>query len=136
MALVRSAAATAPSTLRCVLHGQTGHADVIGILRTGPFDALLSASSSEGVPVSMMEAMACGIPVATTAVGGVPELDPDGVAVELIGAEDGAEALAGATLRLIARGQQARTHARSTWERRWDAERNLPQLAQRLAGLP
>ncbi|MFY7991181.1 MAG: glycosyltransferase, partial [Fluviicola sp.] len=38
------------------------------------FDAMLSLSDSEGVPFSMMEAMAHEIPVLTTDVGGVPEL--------------------------------------------------------------
>ena len=36
------------------------------------------ASTSEGMPVSLMEAAACGVPVVATAVGGVPELVVDG----------------------------------------------------------
>ncbi len=36
-------------------------------------------STSEGMPVSLMEAAACGVPVVATAVGGVPELVLDGV---------------------------------------------------------
>jgi glycosyltransferase involved in cell wall biosynthesis len=36
------------------------------------------ASKSEGMPVSLMEAAACGVPVVATAVGGVPELVIDG----------------------------------------------------------
>ncbi len=34
-------------------------------------------SNSEGMPVSLMEAAACGVPVVATAVGGVPELVED-----------------------------------------------------------
>jgi colanic acid/amylovoran biosynthesis glycosyltransferase len=40
--------------------------------------AVLS-SESEGTPVSLMEAGACGVPSVATAVGGVPELIADGV---------------------------------------------------------
>jgi glycosyltransferase involved in cell wall biosynthesis len=40
--------------------------------------AVLS-SESEGMPVTLMEAGACGVPVVATAVGGVPELIVDGV---------------------------------------------------------
>src|SRR5207245_8261363 len=36
-------------------------------------------SDNEGMPVSLMEAAACGVPAVATAVGGVPELVEDGV---------------------------------------------------------
>jgi glycosyltransferase involved in cell wall biosynthesis len=40
--------------------------------------AVLS-SQNEGMPVSLMEAAACGLPMVATAVGGIPELVRDGV---------------------------------------------------------
>jgi glycosyltransferase involved in cell wall biosynthesis len=36
-------------------------------------------SDNEGMPVCLMEAAACGVPVVSTAVGGIPELVQDGV---------------------------------------------------------
>ncbi|HRG59320.1 MAG TPA: glycosyltransferase [Bacteroidia bacterium] len=41
------------------------------------FDLFVSASSSEGIPVSMMECMSFGIPVLSTNVGGVKEIVED-----------------------------------------------------------
>jgi len=42
-------------------------------------DLLLLASRQEGLPVAVMEAFALGLPVVSTAVGGVPEAVRDGI---------------------------------------------------------
>lgn len=51
--------------------------DVVAAL--GAADAFALASDFEGNPLSVMEALAAGLPVVATAVGGVPELVADGV---------------------------------------------------------
>jgi glycosyltransferase involved in cell wall biosynthesis len=43
-------------------------------LRLRAFDALLITSWTEGTPVTLLEAMAAGVPVVTTAVGGIPDV--------------------------------------------------------------
>jgi glycosyltransferase involved in cell wall biosynthesis len=42
-------------------------------------DAVVSSSNNEGMPLTIIEAMAAGCPVVATAVGGVPDLIDDGV---------------------------------------------------------
>jgi colanic acid/amylovoran biosynthesis glycosyltransferase len=65
------------------------------------------ASSSEGMPVALMEAAACGVPVVATAVGGVAELVERDRTGLLVPAGD-AGALAAALERLLAEPDTAR----------------------------
>jgi glycosyltransferase involved in cell wall biosynthesis len=90
-------------------------ADVADILRAS--DVFVLSSRWEGNPLSVMEAMASGLPVVSTAVGGVPELVQDG-ATGLLVPPDNAGALAQAlqalvddTARRRAMGAAARQHA-------------------------
>jgi glycosyltransferase involved in cell wall biosynthesis len=62
-------------------------------------DLFVLASAFEGLPVSIMEAMAAGLPVVATAVGGVPEAVVDGETGLLVPPRD-ASALAAALLQL------------------------------------
>ncbi|MGE5590083.1 MAG: glycosyltransferase family 4 protein [Bacillota bacterium] len=64
-------------------------------------DAFALSSVKEGLPLTLLEAMAAGVPVAATAVGGVPEAVEDGRTGLLVPPRD-PEALAEAMLRLAA----------------------------------
>ena len=57
---------------RIIFAGYAGQDKVKEYLQKS--DILILPSFAEGVPVTLMEAMACGIPVIGTQVGGVPEL--------------------------------------------------------------
>jgi glycosyltransferase involved in cell wall biosynthesis len=90
-------------------------ADVADILRAS--DVFVLSSRWEGNPMSVMEAMAAGLPVVSTAVGGVPELVQEGATGLLVPSED-AGALAQAMQALVddpvrrqAMGAAARQHA-------------------------
>jgi len=90
-------------------------ADVADILRAS--DMFMLSSRWEGNPLSVMEAMAAGLPVVSTAVGGVPELVREGATGLLVPPED-AGALAQAMQALVddparrrVMGAAARQHA-------------------------
>jgi glycosyltransferase involved in cell wall biosynthesis len=87
--------------------------DAAPVLRAA--DAFVLPSSTEGLPISLLEAMACGLPIVATAVGGSRQLVEDGVSGGLVPSGDshslseklliaGDPALAGAW------GHQARRH--------------------------
>jgi len=79
------------------------------------FDIFALSSFSEGTSVTLLEAMACSLPVVATAVGGNPELVQDGVQGYLVPSDDSA-AFAGAILRLTDVGLRTRMGAAARLE--------------------
>lgn len=59
------------------LHGRLSPAEVLSRLQQA--DVFLLSSLSEGISNAVLEGMACGLPVVTTAVGGMREAVEDGV---------------------------------------------------------
>lgn len=57
--------------------GRVSHANVVAYLQQA--DLFCLTSFSEGLPVAAIEAMACGLPVVATKVGGVPEAVIEGI---------------------------------------------------------
>jgi colanic acid/amylovoran biosynthesis glycosyltransferase len=90
--------------------------------------AVLS-SQNEGMPVCLMEAAACGVPVVATAVGGIPELVRDGVTGFLTPPEP--QPFAAALRRVLEQPDLARqmgAAARADAERRFSVTRQVDQL--------
>lgn len=87
----------------------------------------------EGIPVALMEAMACGLPVVSSALSGLPELVEDGVSGYLCQPRDVA-AQAEALLRL-SQGPELRARMGQAGRRKVVAEFDLGDNARRLAAL-
>ncbi|QNA98056.1 TIGR03088 family PEP-CTERM/XrtA system glycosyltransferase [Massilia sp. Se16.2.3] len=64
------------------------------------FDVFALSSIAEGTPVTLLEAMACGLPVVATSVGGIPEVVQEGVNGALVPASN-PQALAAALGRYV-----------------------------------
>ena len=56
------------------LLGQVPNNEIIPYYIKEEVDLFINYSTSEGIPVSIMEAISCGIPVAAPTVGGIPEI--------------------------------------------------------------
>ena len=57
--------------------GMVNHDDLMKLFLSSEYDLFINVSSSEGVPVSIMEALSFGIPVVATNVGGTSEIVHD-----------------------------------------------------------
>jgi glycosyltransferase involved in cell wall biosynthesis len=94
-------------------------------------DVHLSMTREDNLPNTVMEALACGLPVVATRTGGIPEMITDGVEGWLVGVDD--PAAAAAVLErlhaepglIAAAGRRARDRAVRDWDHRTQARRYL-----------
>jgi glycosyltransferase involved in cell wall biosynthesis len=92
---------------------------------------VLENGDRDGIPNVLVEAMACGVPVVTTPVSGIPEVVSDGVNGQLVPPDD-PQALADALQRLAREPRFASRLAsagRETVRERFDGDAHAAQLA-------
>jgi glycosyltransferase involved in cell wall biosynthesis len=114
---------------RVRLLGTVPHAELLGMYRDQRVDCVVLPSLHEGLSVALVEAMAYGVPVIATGVGGVPELLEHGAGV-LVPPSD-ADALTEALARVL--GSSAlRTELAHAGRRRVEAEFEVGAIAREL----
>lgn len=117
------------------LKGRVPNSGVYEHYATRPVDLFVNLSDSEGVPVSIMEALAFGVPVIATAVGGTPEI-VDETCGYLMSRECSFEAfLAGITHVTGSDPQRFRTAARRRAEALCDAQANYERTCDLISRL-
>ncbi len=128
-----------PPNVKCILRGNTPHEDILRYYRETPVHLFVNVSSSEGVPVSIMEAASFGIPVLATDVGGTGEIVRGGLSGRLVPPEVTERALAdeiGSFVRMDSAAYEAlREGARRHWEESYCAETNFKRFYDRLQAL-
>ncbi|MDB4091085.1 glycosyltransferase [Crocinitomicaceae bacterium] len=118
--------------------GQVRNEDVLNYYTENDVSCFINVSSSEGIPVSIMEAMSFGIPVIGTNVGGVSEIvnEDNGY---LLSANPTSQEI----VSVIEKFQQLsnedkekkRKAAYSTWENKFNAEKNYTQFVEDILSL-
>ena len=113
--------------------GDTPNTKVMELYKEKPFDIFLNVSSSEGLPVSIMEAISFGMPVIATDVGGTSEITITGKTGLLLADEFKNEDLASAIEKLYhtkesEEYQKYRVTCRAYWEQHFQAMVNYNEL--------
>ncbi|MCA1802996.1 MAG: glycosyltransferase [Rhodothermaceae bacterium] len=125
-----------PQNIRYIFAGQLSNREVMEFYRNNEVDVLVNVSSSEGIPVTMMEAQSCGISVCARAVGGVPEI-VDNNNGSLLRKDSGPVEIAEALI-LFAEAEY-RSHrsklSRLNWEKNYNAEKNYSEFCSILKNI-
>lgn len=126
--VVLEAVKNLPDNIRYELRGNAPHGDILAYYRDNDVHLFVNTSTSEGLPVSIMEAVSFGIPVVATDVGGTREIVQNGVNGYLVGADVSPENLAKVILRVINTPddvyKELRKSAYSYWNEHFNADKN------------
>lgn len=119
--------------------GPVSHAELLAGLQDGRWDAVVLPSAptpegdQEGVPVSLIEAMAAGVPVVSTDCGSIPELVTAGSGLLVPAADPAALRHALESLRDPELRRRLSKGGRERVEHEFDVDRVATELAERFA---
>lgn len=123
---------------RATFTGGLPHVGVLEWLGSHRVDAFCNVSSSEGLPVTLMEAASAGIPLLALDVGGNAEVVDDANG-RLLPADASPGQIAAALAELLTAApdevEAMRRASRTRWEENFDARRNYADFGQRLVAL-
>lgn len=131
---VESAARELPARVTWELRGHVPRSEVLSFYQEHPVSALLSVSESEGLPVSMMEALSFGVPVVAVSGQGIPEI-VNGTTGVLLPRDAGTPALSEGLGEALRPGRFAREDIRAFFKENFEAERNFNRFADTLHAL-
>lgn len=112
--------------------------DLLGFIKDSTFDVFINTSLSEGIPVSIMEAISFGIPVIATDVGGTSEIVNKNTGI-LVPKGITSEQLKNTILDFANLNnddiQQLRASTRREWENHWNMDTNYKKFTETLTKL-
>lgn len=124
------------SNLDIVFTGNLPNNEIVPYYIGEKVDLFINYSKSEGIPVSIMEALSCGIPVFAPDVGGISEIidDTNGY---LFNADDSPESVSASIFKDLEQNNLPRKgkHARNRWENEYHLQKNYDAFAKSLLTL-
>lgn len=131
-AKLKKMAQSLPSCVTVEFPGAMKNEDVLKFYQNRDITVFVNVSSSEGIPVSIMEACSFGIPIIATNVGGTSEIVKDGENGFLLGAAFTSEELIKELKRVRTMTDEEYErlcqNSRSVWSRSFSAEKNYPEF--------
>lgn len=126
-----------PDNVKSYFPGYSTVEHLMQYYRSHPVDLFINVSESEGTPVSIMEAISCGIPVMATAVGGNPEIVSEHNG-RLLSPNPTPDEIAEAILSILDNPDLAiekRKGSRQVWQEKYNASKNFQAFADRLKAI-
>lgn len=123
-----------PSSAKAFFVDYVDNRTLMDFYRINPVDVFMNVSSTEGIPVAIMEAASCGIPIVATAVGGNSEivLQENGY---LLSSSPTLEEISSVWFQLIdnpAEAEAKRLGSRQVWETNYNAQANFSNFVETL----
>lgn len=117
-----------------VFTGRLEHADALDYLKSNSIDLFVSVSETEGLPVSIMEAISFGIPTLATDVGGTREIVIPELTGELLPKDVSREELADKLIE-CSKTARSRGQIRAYWEEHFDRDKNYRAFCEKLISI-
>lgn len=127
------------SSIKVQFRGNVKNEEVLRFYETTNVDVFINLSTTEGLPVSIMEAMAQKIPAIATAVGGTPEIVINGKNGVLLSSEFSNEQLVNAIKKIyfldVKNKEKMDENAYETSRKNFDAEKNYNDFYKKIQEL-
>ena len=111
--------------------GSLNNSDILKLYRENYFDCYILLSESEGIPVSIMEAISSGIPVISTDVGGVSEIVNEKTGILLT--KNFNEKSFNDALDFIVNNQSMRNSAYDFFKKNYEAKSNYTEFYKKIS---
>lgn len=136
---VNKAITKLPPNIQCELKGNVPHEMLMKNYAIEKYDLFITASASEGIPVSIMEAISLGIPILATDVGGVGEIVYDRVNGVLLPADvtiiELAKTIKEFALMDMDNYKAMQLQCIKIWKNKYDAIANYSKFARDIANI-
>lgn len=111
--------------------GSMSNQDVLTFYRENPISCFINTSESEGVPVSLMEAISYGIPIIAPDVGGISEIANEETGV-LVSSQCDIQELS-ASIKLLSRwNSDKRKNVQDFWRKSFNSKKNYVEFITHL----